>query len=146
MAREREPRAAGRQRAGVDSRVGLLIESDVSAMATERSVARDRDEVLVSLIMPVWNPRPDWLHAAIESALAQRGCAIELIVVDNGNDTPVARCSPDVRDPRLRIIRTQHGGVSAARNAGMAEARGDFLRFLDCDDVFEPTARVACSR
>jgi glycosyltransferase involved in cell wall biosynthesis len=116
----------------------LLIESDVSAMATERSVARDRDEVLVSLIMPVWNPRPDWLHAAIESALAQRGCAIELIVVDNGNDTPVATLLAGVRDPRLRIIRTQHGGVSAARNAGMAEARGDFLRFLDCDDVFEP--------
>jgi glycosyltransferase involved in cell wall biosynthesis len=94
--------------------------------------------VLVSLIMPVWNPRPDWLHAAIESALAQRGCAIELIVVDNGNDTPVATLLAGVRDPRLRIIRTQHGGVSAARNAGMAEARGDFLRFLDCDDVFEP--------
>ena len=104
----------------------------------ERQVAGERDEALVSLIMPVWRPRSEWLHAAVDSALAQRGCAIELIVVDNGNDTPVATMLADVRDPRLRIVRVDHGGVSAARNAGMAESGGDFLRFLDCDDVFEP--------
>jgi len=107
-------------------------------MAGELPVARDLDEAVVSLIMPVWKPRPDWLHAAVESALAQRGCAIELIVVDNGNDVPVATLLADIRDPRMRIIRTDHGGVSAARNAGMEASRGSFLRFLDCDDVFEP--------
>jgi glycosyltransferase involved in cell wall biosynthesis len=92
----------------------------------------------VSLIMPAWRPRADWLLTAVDSALAQRGCTVELIVVDNGNETPVASMLADVRDPRLRIIRTEHGGVSAARNAGIAESRGDYLRFLDCDDVFEP--------
>jgi glycosyltransferase involved in cell wall biosynthesis len=88
--------------------------------------------------MPVWKPRFDWLHAAVDSALAQRACAIELIVVDDGNDTPVASVLADVRDPRVRIVRIDHRGVSAARNAGMAVARGAYLRFLDGDDVFEP--------
>jgi hypothetical protein len=87
--------------------------------------------------MPVWRPRAEWLAAAVESALAQRGCDLELIVVDNGNDTPVATLLADVRDSRLRIIRQEHSGVSAARNAGMRAARGDYLRFLDCDDTFD---------
>src|SRR5690349_13845632 len=95
------------------------------------------DPPLVSLIMPVWRPNPVWFQAAVTSALGQRGCAIELIVVDNGNATPVATLLPEVRDPRLRIIQQAHSGVSAARNAGMRAARGDYLRFVDCDDVFD---------
>jgi glycosyltransferase involved in cell wall biosynthesis len=93
---------------------------------------------LVSLIMPVWQPRPEWLREAVASALGQRGCSIELIVVDNGNDAPVSDQLAGLMDSRLRTLRIAHGGVSRARNAGMAEARGAFVRFVDCDDVLEP--------
>jgi len=82
-------------------------------------------------VMPVWRPRREWLRAAVASALGQRRCAIELIVIDNGNDVLVADELADVNDDRL-------GGVSRARNAGLAAARGTHVRFLDCDDVFEP--------
>jgi glycosyltransferase involved in cell wall biosynthesis len=92
---------------------------------------------LVSLVMPAWNPRPDWLQGAVQSCLAQRGCSIELIVVDDGSDQPVADLLADVRDPRLRVIRVDHAGASAARNAGIAEAHGDYLRFVDADDEVE---------
>ena len=88
--------------------------------------------------MPVWQPRAEWLSAAVQSALGQRGCDIELIVVDNGNTAPVARMLAGVQDSRLRIVRQEHGGVSSARNAGMRVALGDHFRFLDCDDVFDP--------
>ena len=98
----------------------------------------DVEQPLVSLVMPVRQPRREWLRAAVESALGQRGCAIELIVIDNGNDVPVAEDLADVHDGRLRIVRTTPGGVSRARNAGLAAARGTHVRFLDCDDVFEP--------
>jgi hypothetical protein len=101
-------------------------------------------EPLVSLIMPAWQPRADWLVQAVESALGQHGCRLELIVVDDGSPEPVAGLLSAIRDDRLRVIRVEHGGVSRARNVGLAAARGDRIRFVDCDDVLEPqsTARL----
>src|SRR5882724_2135748 len=99
---------------------------------------------LVSLIMPVWRPRPKWLAQAVNSALGQRGCCIELILVDDGCPESIASLLSWVRDERLRILRIEHGGTSRARNAGMAASRGSHLRFIDCDDVIDPdsTARL----
>jgi hypothetical protein len=99
---------------------------------------------LVSLVMPVWRPRRQWLLEAVRSSLDQQGSRIELLLVDDGCPEPVAQLLDGIDDPRLRIIRIDHAGVSAARNAGMAEARGDWLRFVDADDVVEPasTARL----
>lgn len=95
-------------------------------------------EPLVSLIMPVWQPRRAWLHQAVSSALGQRECRLELIVIDDGCPTPVADLLADITDTRLRVIRIAHGGQAAARNAGIAEARGEWIRFADADDVLEP--------
>ena len=103
-----------------------------------RAPLRPEDErPLVSLVMPAWRPQREWLREAVASCLAQRDCAIELIVVDNGNPTPVADMLADVVDARLRFVRIPHGGVSRARNVGVAEARGTHLRFIDCDDVVD---------
>jgi glycosyltransferase involved in cell wall biosynthesis len=92
-------------------------------------------EPLVSLIMPVWQPRPSWLHDAVASALNQRDCAVEVIAVDDGNAAPVADLLRGIGDARLRVVRIAHGGPNAARNAGIAAARGDWIRFVDADDV-----------
>lgn len=93
--------------------------------------------------MPVWRPHAAWLEQAVSSVLDEVGCDLELIVVDDGNPAPVADGLAIVH-PRLRIIRTPHGGVSRARNAGVAAARGRYLRFVDADDAVEPgsTARL----
>ena len=93
---------------------------------------------LVSLVMPVWHPREDWLHEAVASALDEHACDIELIVVDDGNERLMSHLLADVDDPRLRVVRREHGGPYAARNAGLAVARGEFVRFADADDVVEP--------
>jgi glycosyltransferase involved in cell wall biosynthesis len=100
---------------------------------------------LVSLVMPVWRPRPDWLLQAVRSSLAQRDCELELIVVDDGNPEPLDELLAEVRDPALRLVRAPHGGPSEARNAGVEAARGRLIRFVDADDVYEPdsTARLA---
>jgi len=94
--------------------------------------------------MPAWNPRPAWLAEAVTSALGQEGCDLELVVVDDGSAQPVADLLQDVDDDRLRIVRVAHGGVSAARNAGLEVARGSHVRFIDADDVLprESTARL----
>lgn len=97
----------------------------------------------VSVVMPVWRPQSDWLEHAVASVLAEVGCRIELILVDDGNAEPVAGML-DIVDPRVRILRLAHGGVSRARNAGIAAAGGSYVRFVDADDAIEPgsTARL----
>lgn len=87
--------------------------------------------------MPVWNPEPGWLDIAVRSVLAETGCDVELIVIDDGSTAPVA-ATLDHADPRLRVVGIPHGGVSRARNAGVAVSRGQYLRFVDADDAIEP--------
>lgn len=88
--------------------------------------------------MPVWRPRQDWLEVAVASALAQTGPSIELLIVDDGNETPVSELLAHIGDPRLRFERVAHGGISAGRNAGVAAASSEHIRFLDCDDFLPP--------
>lgn len=92
---------------------------------------------LVSLLMAAWRPRREWLLAAVGSLLGQDYRNIELIVVDDGSPQPIAELLAGVHDPRVRVVRIEHGGEVAARNAGIARARGELLRFVDADDVYE---------
>jgi len=87
----------------------------------------------VSLIMPTYATAPDWLRQAVASALGQRGCSLELVVVDDGSPRPAAEVLD--QDEGLRIVRTAHQGVSRARDAGFAASAGAFVRFVDADDV-----------
>ncbi|HEX6652231.1 MAG TPA: glycosyltransferase [Thermoleophilaceae bacterium] len=98
----------------------------------------------VSLIMPVWRTREDWLRQAVGSVLEERGCDLELIVVDDGSEQPAENLLADIGDGRLRHLRVEHGGPYAARNAGIAVASGRFVRFVDSDDVVarNSTARL----
>ena len=99
---------------------------------------------LVSFIMAVWRPRPDWLRESVASVLAENNCDIELIVVDDGNEPPVSDELSALDDSRLRFVRTSHRGHYAARNAGLKAVTGDYVRFFDGDDVVTPgsTARL----
>jgi len=90
---------------------------------------------LVSFIMPVWRPDPVWFDVAIGSVLDQEGCRLELILVDDGNVVPVEDLLNHVDDDRIRVIRIAHAGPNAARNAGITAARGEWIRFVDADDV-----------
>src|SRR5438552_12769523 len=98
----------------------------------------------VTLQMAAYDAEPSWLRRAAGSALDQRGCSFELVVVDDGSHVPVATSLAGFDNPRLRIVRIEHAGISAARNVGIETARGLFIRFLDADDYFPPgsTARL----
>ncbi len=91
----------------------------------------------VSVVIPAYN-LARYLPQAIDSALAQSCPAAEVIVVDDGSldETPELLAS---YGDRIRILRQENRGLSAARNAGAAVARGDLLAFLDADDVWLPT-------
>lgn len=90
---------------------------------------------LVSVIIPTRN-RPQWLPQAVDSVLAQTYSQLEIIIVDDASIPPV---NIDHQDPRIHLVRqAQSQGVAAARNAGLNAASGDFLCFLDDDDVYYP--------
>lgn len=93
---------------------------------------------LVSIIMPVWKPRPDWLRNAVASVLAENNGDVELIMVDDGNEIPIAETLSDIEDARLLIIRVAHVGPYAARNIGLGAAHGVYVRYFDADDVVVP--------
>jgi glycosyltransferase involved in cell wall biosynthesis len=101
---------------------------------------------LISLVLTVWNPRRDHLLEAVASALGQRHCRFELVVVDDGSDEPVEDQLRHIEDPRMRIVRVPHGGLSQVRNEGTAAARGDRVRFIDGDDLIEPESTARLSR
>ena len=93
----------------------------------------------VSIIVPAYNSGP-WLPAAIESVLAQTVDNWELILVDDGStdDTPEICDAWTSRDPRIISLHRENGGLSAARNTGLDAASGEWISFLDADDILHP--------
>jgi glycosyltransferase involved in cell wall biosynthesis len=92
---------------------------------------------LISVIIPAYNVA-DFVREAVESALAQTFRDIEVIVVDDGSTDGSTDTLSDLYDPRLRIVRMGHGGSAAARNAGLRQATGGLVAFLDADDSWPP--------
>lgn len=91
---------------------------------------------LVSVIIPVFN-RLCFLHAAIESVLAQTYRSYEIVVVDDGSTVDVSSHLHKFRGD-LTLLRKENGGLASARNFGVKSATGEFLAFLDDDDLFCP--------
>ena len=93
--------------------------------------------ILFSVIIPLFNKRP-YVGRAVTSVLQQNHTDFELIVVDDGSTDAGHLSLSAVTDPRYRLIRQANGGVGAARNAGMREATGRWIAFLDADDMWLP--------
>jgi len=93
----------------------------------------------VSVIIPTWN-RARVVCEAIESVLSQTLAGLEVIVVDDGStdDTDSRLRARYGDDPRVTLLSQPNGGPAAARNRGLAAARGELVAFLDSDDLWDP--------
>lgn len=105
---------------------------------------------LVSIIIPTWN-RAFCLPNAIESAIAQTHPNWEAIIIDDGSTDGTADLVAERfgSEKRVRLISQKNAGVAAARNHGISEAQGDYIAFLDSDDLWEPwklEVQLACFR
>jgi len=103
----------------------------------------------ISIVMPVYETNPEWLDAAVRSVLAQYYGKWELLIADDASRSPdVAECLACLpADHRIDIVHLpQRGGVSAASNVALARATGDYVTFLDHDDLLAPHALAAMAR
>lgn len=91
----------------------------------------------VSVVVPTYN-RADRLKDTVASILAQTVQPLEVLIVDDGSKDDTARVCREFPSP-VRYIHRENGGSAAARNTGMRATKGEYIAFLDADDVWEPT-------
>ena len=95
----------------------------------------------LSVIIPHYNLQPELLARAIDSVISQwdgNACAWEIIVVDDGSDTPPEAVINSFHCDRLHLYCRSHARQGAARNFGLSRARGRYILFLDADDYLLP--------
>ena len=93
---------------------------------------------MYSVVIPVYNAKSS-LKRCVDSWLAQSRSDLELLLVDDGSTDGSAGLCDELADsdPRIRVIHQKNSGVSAARNAGIQEACGEYVLFTDSDDYVE---------
>lgn len=89
----------------------------------------------ISIIVPIYNMET-YLERCVDSILKQTYSNLEIILVDDGSsDSSPKMCDQyAVKDPRIKVVHKTNGGLSSARNAGLDNATGDYIGFVDSDD------------
>ncbi|MFN3917736.1 MAG: glycosyltransferase [Flavobacteriales bacterium] len=95
------------------------------------------DSSIVSVIIPAYNAEK-YIEETVASVINQSYKNIELIVVNDGSKDNTLKKLETFNDKRLKIITQPNSGVSVARNKGFEMAKGEYICFLDADDVFKP--------
>ncbi len=92
---------------------------------------------MISVVIPLYN-KEHQIAETLRSVLEQTFQDFEVVIVDDGSTDKSAEEALKIRDPRIRLVRQENAGVSAARNRGVEEARFDLVAFLDADDRWKP--------
>ena len=110
----------------------------------------NKNEALISVIVPVYKTK-DYLCETIDCILNQTYSNLEIILVDDGSpDICGEICDSYAKaDPRIKVIHKENGGLSSARNAGLKNSCGEFISFIDsddliCEDYYEYLMLMAC--
>lgn len=90
---------------------------------------------LLSVIIPVYNAS-SYVRQAVDSALAQTFDNLEVLVIDDGSTDGTVEQLSEIKDCRIRLFSRAHAGVAQSRNFGIRLARGDYIGFLDGDDLW----------
>lgn len=92
---------------------------------------------VISVIIPAYNAASTILET-IDSVREQTFSDIEIIIINDGSTDQTLELLSTINDSRLKVISYENGGLSVARNRGISHARGEFLAFIDADDLWTP--------
>jgi len=99
-------------------------------------------EQKVSIIIPAFNAEKT-IRATILSVLSQTYKNIELIVINDGSQDNTIAITSQIWDPRLQIFSFENAGANIARNRGLSMAKGEYVSFIDADDLWSPR-KIEC--
>ena len=140
------------------SAVGVILRTDQASNRTQLSCAQTKitgAERLapnkmscgpyISIIIPAYNAQ-EWIADALESCVSQQYHPFQIIIVDDGSTDNTYAIASRYMDANvdLRVLRTANKGASAARNTGLSSAKGEYVIFLDADDVLADNALRNC--
>lgn len=92
---------------------------------------------LVSVILPTYN-RSQYIREAVQSVLEQTFKDFELIIIDDGStDNTIETVKAFLKDKRIRYVKQENAGAAAARNRGLSMSTGNYIAFIDSDDIWE---------
>lgn len=91
-----------------------------------------------SVVIPAYNAMT-YLPETMESVLNQTFTDFELLIINDGSSDHILEWTARVTDPRVKLISQENQGLSGARNTGIAHAKGEYVAFLDADDLWQPT-------
>lgn len=97
----------------------------------------NQETIMISVLIPLYNKEKQ-IEQTIQSILKQSFQNYEIIIIDDGSTDHSIEEVKKIADSRIRLIHQSNAGVSAARNRGIKEARGEYIAFLDADDVWKP--------
>ncbi len=102
---------------------------------------KELPKVIISVIVPVYNVER-YLYRCLESILSQEYQDFELLLINDGSTDISGRICDEyaVQDHRIKVFHQTHKGVSATRNFGLQQAKGEYVLFVDSDDWLEPNA------
>jgi len=92
---------------------------------------------LVSILIPAFNAQ-EWIAETIQSALSQTWPRKEIIVVDDGSTDDTLKIARQFKSPMLKVIQQENKGACRARNVAFGECQGDYIQWLDADDLLAP--------
>ena len=92
---------------------------------------------MISIVIPLYN-KEQQIGKTLESVFAQSFQDYEVVIVNDGSTDKSVEIVEGMADKRIRLINQKNSGVSAARNKGIQESRGEYIAFLDADDEWKP--------
>lgn len=100
---------------------------------------------LISIVVPLYN-KAAYIEATINSVLVQDSRNFELLIIDDGSTDNSLKIVQNMKNDKIRIIRKKNEGVSKTRNMGIDKAEGDYILFLDADDILFKNAITVFNR
>ena len=122
---------------GVPNRKSVSVRSGIRTPQIVNARQEEATRPLVSILIPAFNAE-EWISDTLRSAIAQTWERKEIIVVDDGSSDETLAIARQFESESVRVISQKNQGAAAARNTALSHSHGDYIQWLDADDLIAP--------